>query len=203
MNEDPIVWTLMFAALAVILPLAFVHGGHKAQELEDAWRKLADRHRLRFERRGALSQNNRVTGILNGHSFLLQRSGGGNKAAMQMELSLIGALPAGLRIKPRGKHAAAHVEILGVPVSHVVEGSGEVRINDEVSVKAKDPGELPGYLTPERKRAALSLADLGGELEGHKLRVAVTKTADDLEHLDRVAQTLAAVGPILDTAAAA
>ncbi len=103
-------------------------------------------------------------------------------------------------MKPTGKHLAAHLAVLGVLVSQVVEGGGKVKINDEMDVEADDPDDLPAYLTAERKRAALQLADVGGELDGHKLRVTVTKKVDDLEELDQALRTLAAVAPMLDTA---
>jgi hypothetical protein len=75
-----------------------------------------------------------------------------------------------------------------------------VKINDEVSVEATDPDDLPAYLTAERKWAALQLADVGGELDDDKLRVTVTKHVDDLEEPDQALRTLAAVAPLLDAA---
>ena len=67
-----------------------------------------------------------------------------------------------------------------------------------VSISLKAPLCRAG-LTAERKRAALQLADVGGELNEHKLRVTVTKHADDLEELDKALRTLAEVAPMLDT----
>ena len=75
-----------------------------------------------------------------------------------------------------------------------------MKINDEMSVQATDSDDLPAYLTAERKRAALQLADVGGELDDDKLRVTVTKHVNDLEELDQALRTLVAVAPLLDTA---
>ena len=197
MNEDLIGLTVTFSTLGVLLPLVLLHGTFKAQEIEDSWRKLAERHRLDFEPAPAF-RSAQVTGSLAGRPFLLKKSGGGNKAGFCMELGLGGALPPGLRMKPRGRHLAAHREVLGVPESHVIERTGEVKINDEMSVKATSPEQIEEYLTAERKRAALRLADVGGELDGHKLRVVVTKHADDLEELDKAVLALAEVAPVLD-----
>ena len=127
MNDDLIALAVTFSALAVVVPLALVHGTHKAQEVQEAWRRLADRYRLRFEPGLRVVQNTKVTGSLAGRSFLLQKAGSGNQAAFHMELALSGSLPAGLSMKPTGKHLAAHLEVLGEPESQVVERTGEVR----------------------------------------------------------------------------
>ena len=198
--KDLIAMTVMFSCMAVAIFIAVVHGAYKAQEIQEAWRKLADRHRLRYEPKRSLTLKTKVTGSLAGRPFVLRQSGSGNKTAMEMELELHGPLPGGLRMKRCGKHLAAHREVLGVPLSEVIESSGEVKINEEVSVTAADPAELPTYLTAERQRGALRLADIGGEFEDKKLRVTVTKMADDLEMLDEAVRTLAAVAPMLDAA---
>ena len=200
MHEELIGLAVVFSVVAVVLPLALVHGTHKAQEVQEAWRKLAARHRLSFEPGRRVVHNTKVTGALAGCPFLLEKSGGNDNTAFCMELGLRGSLPVGLSMKPTGKHLAAHVAVLGVPVSEVSERTGEVKINDEVSVTATDRDDVPVYLTAERKRAALRLADVGGELDDEKLRVTVTKHADDLEELDQALRTLAAVAPLLDTA---
>lgn len=200
MHEELIGLAVAFSVVAVVLPLALVHGTHKAQEGQEAWRKLAARHRLSFAPGRRVVHNTKVTGALAGRPFLLQKVSSNNNAAFHMELDLRGPLPAGLSMKPTGKHLAAHLAVLGVPVSEVVEGSGKVKINDEMSVESTDPDDLSDYLTAERKRAALQLADVGGELDDHQLRVTVTKQVDDLEELDQALRTLAEVAPMLDTA---
>ncbi len=199
MPEELIGLVVTFSVLAVVVPLALAHGLHKAQEVQEAWRKLAARHSLSFEPGRRVVYNTKVTGSLAGRPFLLQKAGGNNNAAFYMELDLSGSLPVGLSMKPTGKHLAAHLAVLGVPVSEVVGRSGKVKINDEMSVQATDPADLPAYLTAQRKRAALQLADVGGELDDNKLRVTVTKHVDDLEELDQALRTLATVAPLLDT----
>lgn len=199
MNEDLIGLTVTFCTLAVLVPLVLLHGTFKAREVQDAWRKLAERHRLDFEP-APVFRSAEVRGSLAGRPFLLKKTGSGNKAGFFMELGLSGSLPPGLRMKPSGRHLAAHREVLGVPESQVNERSGEVRINDEMSVKAADVEGIAEYLTATRKRAALRLADVGGELDGHKLRVTVTQHADDLEELDKAVHALAAVAPVLEGA---
>lgn len=200
MHDELIGLAVVFSVVAVVVPLALVHGTYKAQEVQEAWRKLAARHRLSFEPGRRVVHNTKVTGALAGRPFLLQRAGGNKDAAFCMELGLRGLLPVGLTMKPTGEHLAAHRAVLGVPVSEVAKRTGKVKINDEMSVEATDPDDLPAYLTAERKRAALQLADVGGELDDDKLRVTVTKHADDLEDLDQALRTLAAVAPLLDTA---
>jgi hypothetical protein len=200
MNEDLIGLAVTFSVVAVVLPLALLHGTHKAQEVQEAWRKLAARHRLHFEPGRRVVHKTTVAGALAGRPFLLQKAGGNNNAAFHMELGLNGSLPVGLSMKPTGGHLAAHLAVLGVPVSQVAKRTGKVTINDEISVAATDPDDIPAYLSAERKRAALRLADIEGELDDHKLRVTVTKQADDLEELDKALRTLVAVAPMLDTA---
>lgn len=200
MNDDTIGLTVTFAAIAVVLPLALMHGTYKAQQVQEAWRKLADRHRLRFQPGRRVVGQTKVAGSVAGRSFLMQKWGSGNKATFRMELQLRGSLPDGIRLKPCGHLLATQLEVFGVPVSRVVGRSGEVRISDEVNVTATDPSEISAYLTPGRKRAAARLAEVGGELEDHKLSVTISQKADDLEELDKALCTLAVVAPILDTA---
>ncbi len=197
MNDALIGLTTTFAVIAVVLPLAVLHGSHRTQEVQEAWRKLADRHRLRYELHRSKTK---VTGSLGGRPFQLHKSGSGDKASARMEVELGAGLPSGLQMKPIGRHESAHVEVLGVPVSEVDEGTGTVKIGGEVSVVATDPADLRGYLTPDRMRGALRLADAGGALDDHKLRVTVTKSMSDLEALDKVLRALAVVAPVLDTA---
>ncbi len=66
--------------------------------------------------------------------------------------------------------------------------------------KAADPDEVPAYLTEQRTKAALQLAEIGGSLEDHKLSVPVTQTMRDLEELDRTLRTLRRLAPVLETA---
>jgi hypothetical protein len=199
MNEDLIGLTVVLSAVTLVATLVVLHGSHKAEQVHEAWRKLAERHQLQFQPQRSIARQARVTGSLGGRPFRLERSGSGNQAKAHMELDLLGALPNGLRVHSIGAHAGAHREVLGVPVSEVVEGTGEVKINDEVGVRAADAEELPDYLTATRMRGALRLGDVGGELDDHKLRVALTKNVDDLEELDSVLRTLAKVAPLLDT----
>jgi len=199
MNEDLIGLTVMFSALALVLPLAFLHASFKAQEVEEAWRKLSLRHRLDFKP-GRLGRGLEVTGSLAGRPFRLKKEGGGNKVAFHMELGLRGSLPAGLRMRPGKRRLTAPSNVSGVPESQVIERTGEVRIDDEMSVTASDPRQIAEYLTAARKRAAVQLAGVGAELDGHQLRVTVTKQADDLEGLDRAVHVLAASARALDGA---
>jgi hypothetical protein len=87
---------------------------------------------------------------------------------------------------------------MGEPIATVHERTGRIDINEEVRVGSRDPNELPAWLTPARKRAALKLADVEGELDGRKLKVIITRKVDDLEHLDEVLQTLCEVALALD-----
>jgi len=185
--------TVSVCALVLMVPLLLVYAGHKVQLIEDAWRKLAERHGLRFEPGRKLT----VRGELSGRSFAMAGAGAGNNAMYTMELELHGPLPAGLNIKVVGKHKR-HQEVMGEPVATVHERTGRIDINEEVRVGSMDPGELPAWLTPARKRAALSLADAEGELDGRKLKVNVNKKVDDLEYLDDVLRTLCEAARALD-----
>ena len=62
-----------------------------------------------------------------------------------------------------------------------------------------EPDEVPAYLTEQRTKAALQLAEIGGSLEDHKLRVPVTKTMRDLEELDRTLRTLRRLASVFET----
>ena len=86
MNEDVIGLVAMVSGMAVVLSLATVHGSHRAQEIQEAWRKLADRHRLHFEAKPSLLSPTKVSGSLGPRPFLLRQSGSGNQAVIQMEL---------------------------------------------------------------------------------------------------------------------
>jgi hypothetical protein len=134
MNEDLIGPAATISILAVVLSLALLHGTHMAQEIQEAWRKLADRHRLRFEPPRRVLHWPEVAGSVAGRPFLLKKAGGGKHARFYMELGLRGDLPAGLKMKPSGPHVTAHLEVLGVPVSKLKEGGREVQINDEIKV---------------------------------------------------------------------
>ena len=150
MNDDIIALAALFAAIAAIVPLALVHGSFKAQELHEAWRKLAYRHDLRFDPGPRLRQRSKVSGVLDGREFLLQRAGGNDKAPVFMELRL--------------RH---------------------------------EPGADD---SPARLRATEQLTDVGGEIDGDKLKVMVTWLAQDLEELDKTLHTLTAVAPVLEAA---
>ena len=200
-GEDLIALAAVFAGLAVIVPLALTHGMHQANEVSEAWRRLAERHRLRFDTGSRIVSKTSVTGALGGHEFLLKRAGGGNnKQSVYMELALNGELPAGLRLRAGKPGPEALAAVLGMPLDVEGRGSGDVSIDERLKVRATDPEDIPVYLTNARKKAALLLTDLGGELDGRKLRIAVTKTAADLEELDKTAVALAELAAVLDTA---
>jgi len=150
MNGDIIGLVVLFVAVAAIVPLALAHGFFKAQEMHEAWRKLAYRHHLRFDPGPRLRQKTNVSGVLDGREFLLQRAGGNDKAPVFMELRL--------------KHAPA-------------------------------ASDSPAWL-----RATEQLSDVGGEIDGDKLKVMVTRSAEDLEELDKTLLTLTAVAPVLEAA---
>lgn len=46
--EKLTILTIGFAVAVLIVPMAIMHGLYQAQELSEAWRKLAARHHLQF-----------------------------------------------------------------------------------------------------------------------------------------------------------
>jgi hypothetical protein len=193
MNDGIIGITVTLCALGVLVPLLLTHATHRMQQIEDAWRKLAERHRLRFQPGRKLQ----VMGSLAGRAFSLASEGSGNKATFTMELELHGPLPQGLQLKGIGKPKDAH-EAAGAPVISVHERSGRIDINGAVRVGARHPGELTDYLDLARQRAALRLIDVAGKLQSRTLSVPFTSHPDDLEGLDHALQELAAVAPVLE-----
>lgn len=199
--EEILALSAIIGAVAAILPLALTHGMHQAQEVSEAWRKLADRHRLQFNSGARVVSKTSVAGVLGGREFLLARAGSGNNQTVCMELTLNGPLPAGLRIqakKPSAEGLAAALEWSARAGEHAEDS--DAAVDEKLKLRADDAEELPAYMTHQRMKAAVILAEIGGELEHHKLRVPVTKEAADLETLDRSLGALARMAPVLDTA---
>ncbi len=198
--EELTVLAIGLAVVMLIVPMAVMHGLHHAQELSEAWRKLAARHHLQFDPGRRVVQKTTVSGSLRGREFLLQRVGGNkNHGAVHMELSLRGSLPAGLELHPVDENVAQLAAITGIPVEAMTGGEAQVDIDDQLRAKAADPEEVPVYLTRQRTKAALQLIEIGGSLEDNKLRVPVNKKATDLEELDRALRTLRRLAPVLET----
>ncbi len=198
--EELTILTIGLAAAVLVVPMAMMHGLYHAQELSEAWRKLAARHHLQFNPGRRVVRKTTVTGSLRGREFLLQRVGGNkNHGAVHMELSLRGSLPAGLELHPVDENIARLATITGIPIDSIAAGE-RVDIDDKLRATAADPEEVSAYLTQQRTKAALQLAEIGGSLEDHKLRVPVTKTVTDLEALDRTLRTLHRLAPVLETA---
>jgi hypothetical protein len=169
--------------------------------LSEAWRKLAARHRLHFDPGRRVVQKTSVSGSLRGREFSLTGVGGNkNHGSVHMELTLRGSLPVGLELHPVDENIAQLAAVTGIPVDALAGGEAQVNIDDQLRAKAADSEEVPVYLTPQRTKAALQLAEIGGSLEDHKLRVPVDKTATDLEQLDRTLRTLRRIAPVLETA---
>ncbi len=193
--------TIGLAVALLIAPLVIMHVLDREQDRTEAWRKLAARHHLQFNPGRRVVQKTTVSGILRGREFLLdQVAGKKNQAAVHMELLLGGSLPEGLELHPVDGSVAKLAAITGIPVEAMVRGGDQVAIDDRLRATAADPEDLPAYLTPRRTKAALQLAEIGGSLEDHKLRVPVTKTMTDLEELDRTLRTLRRLAPLLETA---
>jgi len=193
MNDGIIGITVALCAVGVLVPLLLTHGSHKMQQIEDAWRKLAERHALRFQP----GRKIQVAGEVAGRSFSLTSEGSGNKATFTMELELHGRLPQGLQLKGIGKRKNAS-DAVAAPVISVNERTGRIDINGAVRAGAMHPEELPDYLDVARQRAALRLIDVQGKLEGSKLSVPFTSHPDDLEGLDHALQELTAVAPVFE-----
>ena len=199
--EELTILTIGFAAASLIASLVIMHVLHHTEELSEAWRKLAARHHLQFNPGRRVAQKTTVSGSLRGREFLLQQGGGNKKhAGVHMELSLRGSLPAGLELHPVDENVAQLAAVTGIPVEAMTGGGAQVNIDDQLRAKAAEPEEVPAYLTRQRTKAALQLVEIGGSLEDHKLRVPVTKTATDLEELDRTLRTLRRLAPLLETA---
>ncbi len=196
--------TILTIGLAVVLllgPLLIMHVLDQEQERTEAWRKLAARYHLQFIPGRRVVQKTTISGFVRGREFLLEQvAGNKNQEAVHMELLLGGSLPEGLELHPVGGSVAQLAAVTGIPVEAMVGGEGQVNIDEKLRAKAADPDEVPAYLTEQRTKAALQLAEIGGSLEDHKLRVPVTKTMRDLEALDRTLRTLRRLAPVLETA---
>ena len=159
--------------LVVVLPLAITHGTNNVRQLEDAWRKLAERHHLRYERSSRFKLPS-ISGEVGGRALLIKREPGQDTSAIRVQLTLEGPLPDGLHIGPH----QARVEVLG----HVLISGGintrDAAFDEEVDVKGDDPDSIRQYLTDGRKRAAAQVVELGGELENGILIVPVNRDVE-------------------------
>ena len=197
--EELTILMIGFAVAVLVVPMVIMHGLYRTQELSEAWRKLASRHHLQFNPGRRVVQKTTVSGSLRGREFLLQRVGGNkNHGAVHMELSLKGSLPAGLELHPVDGNVAQLAAVTGILVEARAGGGAQVNIDDQLRATAADADEVPAYLTQQRTNAALQLAEIGGSLEDHKLRVPVAKTVTDLEELDRALRTLHRLAPVLE-----
>ena len=180
--------------LVVVLPLAITHGTNNVRQLEDAWRKLAERHHLRYERSSRFKLPS-ISGEVGGRALLIKREPGQDASPIRVQLTLHGPLPDGLHIGPH----QARVEVLG----HVLISGGintqDAAFDEEVDVKGDDPDSIRQYLTDGRKRAAAQVVELGGELENGILIVPVNRDVE-LESLERVVRELREVAGVLDSA---
>ncbi len=192
--------TIGLVVALLIAPLVIMHVIDREQERTEAWRKLAARYHLQFNPGRRVVRKTTVSGFLRGREFSLdQVAGNKNHGAVHMELLLRGSLPEGLELHPVDESVAQLAAVTGIPVEAMVGRGDQVAIDDQLRAKAADPDEVPAYLTEQRTKAALQLAEIGGRLEDHKLRVPVTKTMRDLEELDRTLRTLRRLAPVFET----
>ncbi len=181
--------------LLVVLPLAITHGTHKTRELEDAWRKLAERHHLRYERRSRYKLPS-ISGELDGRALHIKGESRKDTAPVCVQLTLHGPLPEGLHIGPH----EARVEVLGHVVVSGGINTGHSAFDEEVSVKTDNPEEIREYLTDDRKRAASRVVELGGELGDDALIVYLKRNQIGLESFDRLLRDLEETAAVLEVA---
>ncbi len=133
--------------LLVVLPLAITHGTHKTRELEDAWRKLAERHHLRYERRSRYKLPS-ISGELDGRALHIKGESGKDTAPICVQLTLHGPLPEGLHIGPH----EARVEVLGHVVVSGGINTGHSAFDEEVG-RAVSDGRHERVSTPAIPRS--------------------------------------------------
>ena len=196
MRPDDLIGLFVVLLTAGIMLFAISRGLHHAAELSETWRKLAERHRLRFNPGRKLIGTPAVEGTLQGRYVRVGAVKKSDKTyAAQLQVDVHGSLPSNLRLGP-----PRVVYIIKDDEACEVHSAGPVAFDEHVSVKAKDEEQAVAYLNESRRKAALSLVKIGGRLEEGKLRAELKKADQELERIDRTLIKLLELAPAFDAA---
>ena len=175
-----------------IMLWAVSHGLHKSAELRETWRKLAERHRLRFDPGRRLVGAPSVVGTLEGRGVHVQAVRKNDKSyTAQLKVDLRGRLPSNLHVAAPAP--AARLSGLGEVVP-----TGPESFDEQVAVRGEEAEEIKAYFTDARREAVLQLVELGGQIEDDKLLVHLDKADDELEQIDKSLHELCRLARVFD-----
>lgn len=197
MRPDDLIGIFIVLMTAGIILFAVSRGLHLTSELSETWRKLAERHRLRFSPGRRLVGMPSAEGRLEGRHVHIKTVHQSDKSyAAQLQVELHGSLPPHFYA---GAPSPA-VAMFGKTVAGQTHTTGHASFDEQVSIRGEDPEETSAYLTEARRQAALELIELEGRVEDGKLQVQLKKAGTDLERIDKTLQALVKLAPALDAA---
>ncbi|MBP7148497.1 MAG: hypothetical protein KBD01_13215 [Acidobacteria bacterium] len=150
-------YVVAIAAILLIVGVAAAVTLVLLRRREDAWKRFARRHRLRFESRG-LPAGPRVFGMLDGRAFELTSTRSSSDSGLgldevRMSLALRAVPPASLEVAPRapGADLVAESQVL----------TDDAAFDGAALVTAARADLALDFLTPRRRAALLRLLEDG------------------------------------------
>jgi hypothetical protein len=197
MSEVEILLVVVGCTVAGAAVLTLIFARVHVDKAQDSWRKLADRHGLRYATEWEGKKALVVHGDLDGRAFLLENiavGGQQNQHHTQISLQLGDRLPAGLFFGPEkfGKGALKKM-VVGEEVE-----IGDAAFDDKVLIRVQDPGKLKAYLTDERKAAVLKILEIKATVQEGKIVMKAPKEIHDLSELETYLKEMRSAAEILD-----
>lgn len=196
MSDSEIFLVILGGTVAGAAIIVLIFARVRLDKGEDAWRKFADRHGLRYDTQHGEKKRLAVYGDIDGHEFLMERVevGGQNKSFQtHVFLALHGRLPKGMTLGPeRFGKGFLKKALVGKDVE-----VGDKEFDDKVLVRADDPEHLKEYLNSERKRTVRRLIELQATIEDGKVLLKTPKMVDSISDLETMYADLGAAAKVL------
>jgi hypothetical protein len=198
MSEMQILLVVVGCTVAGAAVLMLVFARVRTDQAQDSWRKLADRHGLRYATEWEGKKKLVVHGDLDGRSFRMENVevGGGQQKQLHTKITfhLGRRLPAGLFLGPERFGKGVFKKMI---VGEEIE-IGDAAFDEKVVIRGDDPGKVKAYLTDERKAAVLKILEMKATVEGGMIIMEAPREIHDLSELERHLQEMRSAAGVLD-----